>query len=561
MLMSRFKIVLPLIATLLLVTALLAGMAPTRASAASQDLPFPPQADSYVIATSPSSNYGSATILRTDNSPVTESYLRFAVTGLNGRPVTAASLSIYANSSSTSGVVVKAVADNSWGETAVNFNNAPAQGATLASIPTVTGGTWMVFNVTAYVNGEGLFSFGLSTPGATNISLASRESGSFSPKLTVTVTDSAASPTATTAAQTQTATIAPTLTSIAPSPTATLLGQPKPSRTPRRTPTRTPTSVPPTQTPIGPTATRTPTSVPPSQTPIGPTPTRTPTTVPPTATRTPTSVPPTATSIPSGDPVLVGAGDIASCGSSGDEATANLLDGIAGTVFTAGDNAYESGSPSEYTNCYNPSWGRFKARTLPDPGNHEYNTAGGSGYYGYFGPAAGDPSKGYYSTNLGAWHIIVLNGEINHAAGSPQETWLRQDLAQNPVACTLAIWHEPLFSSGSTHGSNPGFRALWQALYDYHADVVVNGHEHNYERFAPQAPSGAADALGLREFVAGMGGKSHYPFGTILPNSQVRNNDTYGVLKFTLHDSSYDWQFVHEAGKTFNDSGSAPCNP
>jgi hypothetical protein len=543
--MSRFKFVSTLLASLLLVSALVAGMAPSRASAASQDLPFTPEADAYVNSTYPTTNFGTATILRTDNSPVVTSYLRFNVTGLTGRPITAASLSIYANSSSTSGITVNAVSDNTWGETAINFNNAPPMGAALASVPTVTGGTWMVFNVTSYVKAEGLISFGLVTPGSTNISLGSRESGSFSPKLTVTVTDTLATSTATLSPPTATS-IAPTATSIPPSPTATLQGQPLPTRTPKRSPT-------PTRTPVGPT----PTSVPPTATPIGPTATRTPTSLPPT----PTSVPPTATSIPSGDPVLVGAGDISSCGSTGDEATANLLDGIPGTVFTAGDNAYESGSTTEYANCYNPTWGRFKSRTLPDPGNHEYNTAGGTGYYAYFGAAAGDPSKGYYSTNIGAWHIITLNGEVNHAAGSPQETWLRQDLAANPAVCTLAIWHEPLFSSGSTHGSNTGFRALWQALYDFHADVVVNGHEHNYERFAPQSPSGAADPAGLREFVVGMGGKSHYPFGAAIPNSLVRNNDTYGVIKFTLHATSYDWQFVHEAGKTFTDSGSAQCNP
>ena len=269
----------------------------------------------------------------------------------------------------------------------------------------------------------------------------------------------------------------------------------------------------------------------------------------------------TVNTVPAADPVLVGAGDIASCSSSGDEATANLIAAIPGTVFTAGDNAYESGTTSEFTNCYNPSWGRFKARTMPDPGNHEYNTAGGTGYYAYFGAAAADPSKGYYSYNLGAWHIIALNGEINHAAGSPQEVWLRQDLAANPTACTLAIWHEPLFSSGSTHGSDPGFKALWQALYDFHADLVVNGHEHNYERFAPQTPAGVAAANGIREFVVGTGGRSHYPFGSALANSQVRNGTTYGVLKLTLHATSYDWQFVPVAGQTFSDSGTTQCNP
>jgi hypothetical protein len=265
------------------------------------------------------------------------------------------------------------------------------------------------------------------------------------------------------------------------------------------------------------------------------------------------------------DPVLVGAGDIASCSSSGDEATATLLDAISGTVFTLGDNAYESGSASEYTNCYGPSWGRHRARTRPTPGNHEYNTANAAGYYGYFGTLAGDATKGYYSYNLGQWHIIVLNsnsdcGTISCAAGSAQEQWLRADLAANPTACTLAYWHHPRFNSGAEHGNDLNVAPLWQALYDFHADVILNGHEHVYERFAPQNPSGVADATGIRQFTVGTGGKNHYPLGTIQPNSQIQNATTYGVLKLTLHASSYDWQFVPVAGGSFTDSGTGSCH-
>ncbi len=264
------------------------------------------------------------------------------------------------------------------------------------------------------------------------------------------------------------------------------------------------------------------------------------------------------------DPVLVGSGDIASCSSSGDEATAKLLDSISGTVFTTGDNVYESGTDTEFTNCYEPSWGRHKARTRPSVGNHEYVTSGASGYFNYFGAAAGERGKGYYSYNLGAWHIIVLNSNCSQVggcrAGSPQEQWLRADLAAYPATCTLAYWHHPRFSSGS-HGNSTAVQPLWQALYDAGADVVVSSHDHDYERFAPQTPSRAADpAYGIRQFVAGMGGKSHYGFGTIQPNSEVRNSDTYGVLKFTLRATSYDWQFVPEAGKTFTDSGTTSCH-
>jgi len=261
---------------------------------------------------------------------------------------------------------------------------------------------------------------------------------------------------------------------------------------------------------------------------------------------------------------LLAAGDIASCASSGDEATADLLDTLTGDVAVLGDNAYESGTVAEFTNCYDPSWGRHKARTRPSAGNHEYNTAGATGYYGYFGAAAGDPSKGYYSYDLGDWHVIVINSNCSViggcGAGSPQEQWLRADLAANPAACTLAYWHHPRFSSGQ-HGDNASMQPIWQILYDYRAEVVLGGHDHNYERFAPQTPTGAADpSFGIREFVVGTGGKNHRAFGSIKPNSEVRDNTSYGVLKLSLHATSYDWEFVPVAGASFTDTGSGTCN-
>lgn len=297
-----------------------------------------------------------------------------------------------------------------------------------------------------------------------------------------------------------------------------------------------------------------------------PAPTSIPITSTPVQTKTQTAAPPTLiptmtpTSTPTSDPVLVGAGDIAGCNSNGDEATANLLDGIDGTVFTTGDNAYPNGTTTEFSNCYDPSWGRHKARTFPAAGNHDYHTTDAAGYFSYFGPVAGKPTEGYYSYDLGAWHIIVLNSNISVDAGSAQEQWLRADLAAHLAVCTAAYWHHPRFSSGVVHGSNVKMQPLWQALYDYGADIVLNGHEHNYERFAPQDPHGNADPKrGIREFVLGMGGRSHYEFGTPIANSEVRNSDTYGVLKLTLHPTSYSWEFIPEAGKTFTDSGSAPC--
>jgi hypothetical protein len=259
--------------------------------------------------------------------------------------------------------------------------------------------------------------------------------------------------------------------------------------------------------------------------------------------------------------VLVGAGDISDCGNDGDEQTARLLDNIAGTVFTAGDNVYNSGTATEFATCYDPTWGRHKARTKPTAGNHDYSTSGASGYYGYFGAAAGDPTKGYYSYDLGAWHIIVLNSNLSMSSGSAQEVWLKADLAASTLTCTLAIWHHPRFSSGTSHGSDSRSQTVWDDLYNAGADVVIVGHEHNYERFAPQTGSGVADpARGLREFVVGTGGESHYSFGTPIANSEVRNNTAFGVLKLTLSAGVYTWQFVPVAGQTFTDSGSGSCH-
>ena len=263
--------------------------------------------------------------------------------------------------------------------------------------------------------------------------------------------------------------------------------------------------------------------------------------------------------IQSSDPVFVGAGDISNCSRTQDESTAQLLDNIAGTVFTLGDNVYPDGTAAQFSDCYGPTWGRHKNRTRPSPGNHDYHVSGASGYYNYFGSVAGDPGKGYYSYDLGAWHIISLNSEVGYAAGSAQEQWLKADLAANQSVCTLAYWHHPRFSSGQ-HGNLARSQPFWQALYDDGADVILNGHDHTYERFAPQNPNGQADSSrGIREFVVGTGGAGLYPFPNIQPNSEVRNNTTYGVLKLTLHASSYDWQFVPIAGQTFTDSGSGNC--
>src|SRR5215218_3604347 len=237
-----------------------------------------------------------------------------------------------------------------------------------------------------------------------------------------------------------------------------------------------------------------------------------------------------------GDPVVVAAGDIASCESNGDEATAHLLARIGGTVLTLGDNAYEEGTAANFRECYDPSWGNYKTRTRPAPGNHDYSG----------GEAAIGTAKGYF----------------DYFSSSPQMRWLKANLAAtSDKRCTLAYFHHPRFSSGVEHGSIEEVKPIWDALYAAGVDVVLSGHEHNYERFAPQDPEGRADPeRGIREFVVGTGGESHYPIFEPIANSEIHNDHTYGVLKLTLHPKSYEWRFVPAGGGTFTDSGSARCH-
>jgi hypothetical protein len=265
-----------------------------------------------------------------------------------------------------------------------------------------------------------------------------------------------------------------------------------------------------------------------------------------------------------GDAVLVGAGDIAECTSAGDAATAALINSVSGTVFTLGDNAYDNGTAKQFRNCYGPTWGRFKSRTRPAIGNHEYEANGANAYFDYFGRAAGPRGKGWYSYDAGAWHVVVLNANCSRVSctkGSEQERWLRADLAAHDNRCTLAYWHQARFASDKVHGNHPEVGPFWDALYAYGADVVLSAHAHIYERFAPQTPAGKADPdHGLRQFVVGTGGASHYKLASARPNSQVRNAAAFGVLKLTLHDGSYDWQFIPQAGKSFRDSGHGTCH-
>src|ERR1700738_3573734 len=268
--------------------------------------------------------------------------------------------------------------------------------------------------------------------------------------------------------------------------------------------------------------------------------------------------------------VLVGAGDIVGCqDQQGALATARLIEKIPGTVFAAGDLVYDAITLPQFQSCYGATWGKFKDRTRPALGNHEYRERSAAPYFQYWGGQAGPAGKGYYSYELGAWHVVVLNtncaapGLGGCAAGSPEEVWLQQDLREHRDACIVAYGHHALFSSGvfRTHAVHPELKRLWEDLYAAHADLILAGHEHSYERFAPQDPDGRADpAHGIREIVVGTGGRTHDPLGLALSNSEVQNTDTYGVLKLTLSPQGYAWEFIPEEGKSFRDSGAGVCH-
>jgi len=233
-------------------------------------------------------------------------------------------------------------------------------------------------------------------------------------------------------------------------------------------------------------------------------------------------------------------------------------------VLALGDLQYEKGSLASFQQAYDATWGRFKSMTHPAVGNHEYGTSKADGYFTYFGETAGQPGQGWYSFDIGAWHLISLNSNCSKVGGcdvgSPQERWLSQDLTSHQNKCVLAYWHHPRFSSGQ-HGDEPQYDAFWRDLYNEGADVVLVGHDHDYERFAPQDPDGKPDpSRGLREFVVGTGGKNHYGFQSLDANSEVREARTFGVLLMTLNRDSYDWKFVPERGKSFTDAGRGACN-
>jgi hypothetical protein len=270
----------------------------------------------------------------------------------------------------------------------------------------------------------------------------------------------------------------------------------------------------------------------------------------------------TAASPASAVPQVLAAGDISDCNSDADEATARILDANpAGVVLTLGDNS-PHGTASDFRECYGPTWGRHRARTRPSPGNHDYDTGGAAGYFDYFGAAAGDRTQGYYSFDLGTWHIVSLNSNCAEIGGctrtSPQGRWLAADLAAHSTVCSLAYWHRARFSSGNSHGSSTATRDLWAIFHEHGGDVVLVAHDHVYERFARQDADGNATPTGVREFVAGTGGVVNYGFDTPEPNSQVRIV-SHGVLRLTLAGTSFSWSFL-PSDTTRTDSGSEACS-
>jgi hypothetical protein len=520
-------------------------------AAASTDVTVAPVADARVLEANPTTNYGSLSRLDVDN-PGEQSYLRFAVSGVSGT-VQRATLRFFVRNGSSNGPSLYRT-DATWAEAAITWNNRPppTSGA-IANLGTATSGLWSEYDLTGQITGNGNYDFVLLPDSTDGVQFDSRE-GASPPQLVLTVSDGVPVNTPPVAADDTATTVAETAVDInvaandrdpdgvldLASTTTACTACTTPSNgvllnngngTFRYTPNAAFTGSDSFTYQICDTLASCDTA----------------------------TVTISITLPGTGSEVFVGAGDIANCSRSTDEATAQLLDNIPGTVFTIGDNAYPASSTADLNNCYAPTWGRHKSRTHPTVGDNDYDTAGAAGYYNYFGAAAGDPSRGYYSYNLGAWHIIHLNGECGSCkATSPQGQWLAADLAANPRACIAALHHEPLFSS---KGGDSDLRAFWNLLYAAGADIVLSGHRHNYERFARQSPTGVADPVrGIRQFVVGTGGTSLSSFGsTVAANSQIRNDRTHGVLRLTLNPTSYDWQFVPIAGQTFTDSGSTSC--
>jgi hypothetical protein len=497
------------LAALLLGTGWLTFVAPISHAASTT---LAPVADSHVQADAPTTNFGTATSLRIDGDPVSKAYLKFDVQGLSTAP-TRATLKVVSPISSTTPINAKSVTDTTWTETGVTYNNAPAVGATVASATPSATNSVLSFDVTSLVKGNGLVSFALDTTSSTSKSPPSRENPTveYRPQLVV----------------------------------------------------ESGTTSTPTPTPSGSTVIATPT---PSGSTVIPTPT------------------------PSGSTVIALAGDVA-CGTTeqyygnGDgtadkcrmKYTANLISNMAPSrVFAMGDLQYNSGSLADFNVSYQNSWGAFKSKTHPVVGNHEYGTSGAGGYFSYFGDAATPRQPGcrkdcdgYYSFNVAVgtsnWHIAVINGEcarigggVGCAVGSPQYNWLKADLEANAATkCTAVLTHKPRWSSSSFYTAE--IQPLVDLMGTNKVDLLLAGHAHSYERFAPQTASGSASSTGIRQITVGTGGRDSQGFGTVLANSVVRKNKIFGVMKLTLSPTSYSWDYIADPTTPFSDSGSGNC--
>ncbi len=535
----------------------------TSAAAAGTQTTFTAVADSWVDSKHKSSNYGTSWELQVSKD-TRSAYLRFNVEGLAGT-VTAVSLRLYANNDYGSGYNVRSVSNTTWGETTITYNNAPPMSSTVIGSSGSVKKGWTSVDVTPLVTGNGLVSIGVLTTTGGTFRVATRETGGNAPQLVVTT----APPTDTMAPSTPGG-----LTAVAANSGEVDLAWGASTDdvgVAGYTVYRNGAAV----------GTATGTSYADGGLAAGGTYSYTVDAYDAAGNHSAQSTVASATTpAATGDPIIGAAGDIAcdpanASFNSGDgtvsacaeKATAALLaSSPLAAVLTLGDDQYEDGAFSKWSQSYGPTWGAFKSITYPGVGNHEYGSGSGSaaGYFSYFGAAAGDPSKGYYSVDVGAWHIVALNGECifvgGCGTGSPQEVWLRADLAAHPTTCTLAFWHEARFTSGWS-GNHTAFDAFWKDLYAAGADVVLNGHDHIYERFAPQTPGAVADATyGIREFIVGTGGRSHSSIASVQPNSDIRNITAFGVLELTLHPAGYDWSFIPVAGSTFTDSGSQACH-
>ena len=557
----------PLPLTLLAVAAALpAVLQAPPAGAQAPAATVHPDADAHVQQGLPDGNEGTLDYLQSDGSPRYQVFLRFTV---SDPTVASASLRLYATNGAPDAGQVYRVEEDAWLEIGITWRTKPRLGPAVASMGAVTANAWEEVDLSSYVLGPGTYSVALGSPYVDGVIFSSRE-GAADRRPHLVITPGPADAAAPSAPGGVTATALSPLRAevswVASSDDVAVGGYTVYRSVPgeRRAEwlgTTTETTfldhrVQPGRTyrygvaALDRAGRRSPFAV---------------------SGRIRIPVP-TA-------PFVAAAGDIA-C----DPASPNyeggagngwachmrhtsdlLLHPALDAVLALGDTQYEEGELADFEESYHPTWGRVKAITRPAVGNHEYGTPGAAGYYSYYGAAAGDPSTGYYSFDLGSWHVVVVNSVCTEVggchAGSPQELWLREDLAAHPAPCTLAYFHHPLFASGYSFGNITRMRAIWDALYAAGADVVLAGHEHTYERFGPQRPDGTADPQrGLREFVVGTGGKSVTGFDLVQPNSEVRSIDDFGVLQMVLRPGGYDWRFLPEAEGWFTDAGSAACH-